>query len=125
MSRMELGQAQQWKLVPGDHITAVAGGMDLSMDVERIQSEQKKTVFFVVHEFQTVSWIKPGTLSCIAGPLKMKGVPGSLCELVCNMTDAINGNFRGNDTYDKISDVTKDLELMLDKPSMYLFVIWM
>lgn len=53
-------------------------------------------------------------------PLKMQGVPAPLCELVCNMIDAVNGNFRGNDTYNEISDVTEDLELMLYKPSLYL-----
>lgn len=52
--------------------------------------------------------------------LHMKGVPTSLCDLIHNMIDCINGDFMGNDSYDKMSDVTTDLQSMLSKPSVYL-----
>jgi hypothetical protein len=52
--------------------------------------------------------------------LHMKGVPTPLCDLIHNMIDCINGDFMGNDSYDKMSDVTTDLQAMLGKPSIYL-----
>eukprot|EP00804_Cyclotella_cryptica_P019506 CCRYP_006657-RA/>CCRYP_006657-RA protein AED:0.02 eAED:0.02 QI:170/1/1/1/1/0.75/4/900/1170 len=52
--------------------------------------------------------------------LKSKGVPRSLCELVHNMIDCINGDFMTNDSYTEMSQVTNDLQLMIDKPSIFL-----
>lgn len=52
--------------------------------------------------------------------LRTKGLPGPLCDLVFNMIDCINGDFRSNEAYDKISDVNHDLQLMLEKPRIYL-----
>lgn len=52
--------------------------------------------------------------------LHMKKVPTPLCDLIHNMIDCINGDFRGNDSYDKMPHVTSDLQLMLTKPSVYL-----
>eukprot|EP00804_Cyclotella_cryptica_P026389 CCRYP_020284-RA/>CCRYP_020284-RA protein AED:0.07 eAED:0.07 QI:0/0.5/0.2/1/1/1/5/346/1279 len=52
--------------------------------------------------------------------LSMKGVPRRLCDVICNMIDCINGDFMGNESYSGIADVTSDLQLMLDKPSIYL-----
>ena len=52
--------------------------------------------------------------------LRMQGVPSSLCDLIYNMIDCINGDLMGNDSYTKISDVAMDLQLMLQKPSIYL-----
>ena len=53
-------------------------------------------------------------------PLKEKGVPRSLCDLVANMLDCANGTLRKDETYQDMSDVRDDLQLMLDKPSIYL-----
>eukprot|EP00984_Skeletonema_dohrnii_P009764 scaffold3759_cov124-Skeletonema_dohrnii-CCMP3373.AAC.1 len=53
-------------------------------------------------------------------PLKEKGVPRSLCDLVANMLDCTNGTLRKDETYQDISEVRDDLQLMLDKPSIYL-----
>ena len=54
-------------------------------------------------------------------PLKQKGVPVSLCDLVVNMLDSTNGILRKDETYNDISEVRDDLQLMLDKPSIYLY----
>eukprot|EP00804_Cyclotella_cryptica_P019033 CCRYP_014451-RE/>CCRYP_014451-RE protein AED:0.24 eAED:0.37 QI:0/0/0/1/0/0/2/0/860 len=52
--------------------------------------------------------------------LSMKGVPSQLCDLICNMIDCINGDFMRSESYSDMVDVTFDLKLMLDKPSVYL-----
>eukprot|EP00984_Skeletonema_dohrnii_P025146 scaffold14259_cov134-Skeletonema_dohrnii-CCMP3373.AAC.4 len=53
-------------------------------------------------------------------PLKEKGVPRSLCDLIANMLDCANGTLRKDETYNDLSEVRDDLQLMLDKPSIYL-----
>eukprot|EP00984_Skeletonema_dohrnii_P004011 scaffold1374_cov133-Skeletonema_dohrnii-CCMP3373.AAC.2 len=53
-------------------------------------------------------------------PLKAKCLPGSLCDLVANMLDCANGNPSGEDSYHNMSEVRDDLQLMLDKPTIYL-----
>eukprot|EP00984_Skeletonema_dohrnii_P034453 scaffold33562_cov125-Skeletonema_dohrnii-CCMP3373.AAC.7 len=53
-------------------------------------------------------------------PLKEKGVPRSLCDLIANMLDCANGTLRKDETYQDMSEVRDDLQLMLDKPSIYL-----
>jgi hypothetical protein len=53
--------------------------------------------------------------------LRMKGVPGPLCELVRNMIDCINGELMLSESYSEVSDVTCDLKLlMLKQPSIFL-----
>ena len=52
--------------------------------------------------------------------LKAKGFPVALCDLIANMLDCGNGDLSGEDAYQKISDVRDDLQLMLDKPAIYL-----
>eukprot|EP00986_Skeletonema_menzelii_P011803 scaffold6193_cov139-Skeletonema_menzelii.AAC.1 len=57
-------------------------------------------------------------------PLKTRGVPGPLCDLIANMLDiseGIGGSLEGEDAYQDMSDVRDDLQLMLDKPSIYLY----
>jgi predicted ATPase len=54
-------------------------------------------------------------------PLKAKGIPRSLCDLIVNMMDCMNGTLSGGDAYQKMSEVRDDLQLMLDKPSIYLY----
>eukprot|EP00985_Skeletonema_marinoi_P034141 scaffold43234_cov256-Skeletonema_marinoi.AAC.1 len=55
-------------------------------------------------------------------PLKEKGIPSSLCDLVANMLDCANkGNLSKDESYHDISEVRDDLKLMLDKPSIYLY----
>eukprot|EP00985_Skeletonema_marinoi_P008493 scaffold3856_cov73-Skeletonema_marinoi.AAC.1 len=53
-------------------------------------------------------------------PLKEKGLPTSLCDLVANMLDCTNGTLRKDETYQDMTEVRDDLQLMLDKPSIYL-----
>eukprot|EP00984_Skeletonema_dohrnii_P033108 scaffold28586_cov107-Skeletonema_dohrnii-CCMP3373.AAC.16 len=53
-------------------------------------------------------------------PLKERGVPRSLCDLIANMLDCANGTLRKDETYQDMSEVRDDLQLMLDKPSIYL-----
>ena len=56
-------------------------------------------------------------------PLKTRGLPGSVCDLIFNMLGIAEGNGRlwGEDVYRDMSDVRDDLQLMLDKPSIYLY----
>ena len=53
-------------------------------------------------------------------PLKEKGLPTSLCDLVANMLDCTNGTLRKDEAYQDMTEVRDDLQLMLDKPSIYL-----
>ncbi len=53
-------------------------------------------------------------------PLKEKGIPVSVCDLVANMLDCSIGNLRKDETYNDMSEVKDDLQLMLEKPSIYL-----
>ncbi len=52
--------------------------------------------------------------------LKMKKIPCPLCDLISNMLDCINGEFSDNEAYRSMSDVLVDLQLMLDKPAIFL-----
>ena len=59
-------------------------------------------------------------------PLKTRGVPGPLCDLISTMLlDEADGNDRlegeEDEAYRDMSDVRDDLQLMLDKPSIYLY----
>ena len=53
--------------------------------------------------------------------LKGKGVPISLCNLIGNMLDCVNGDLSGREAYRTMSDVRTDLKLMLDKPDRFLY----
>jgi hypothetical protein len=53
-------------------------------------------------------------------PLKAKGLPRALCDLVANMVDCANGTISKDETYQNMVEVRNDLQLMLDKPSIYL-----
>ena len=52
--------------------------------------------------------------------LRMKGVPSPLCDLIHNMIDCINGDFVRSETYTDVSEITCDLEFMIDEPEIYL-----
>eukprot|EP00804_Cyclotella_cryptica_P016338 CCRYP_009905-RA/>CCRYP_009905-RA protein AED:0.10 eAED:0.10 QI:612/0.62/0.44/1/1/1/9/202/1008 len=52
--------------------------------------------------------------------LKLKGLPGSLSNLIYNMIDCINGDFKGDHSYRTLSDVTPDLRLMVEYPDKFL-----
>ncbi len=54
-------------------------------------------------------------------PLRQKGVPTSICDLIGNMLDIINGDLSKDEAYCAISDVRSDLQLMLDKPERFLY----
>jgi hypothetical protein len=53
-------------------------------------------------------------------PLKSKGLPRALCDLVANMVDCADGTISNNETYQNMMEVRDDLQLMLDKPLIYL-----
>ncbi len=62
------------------------------------------------------------TLSSISiEPLQRKGVPISLCNLIGNMIDSMNGDLSGYETYRAMPVVRSDLQLMLDKPNRFLY----
>ncbi len=62
------------------------------------------------------------TLSTISiESLRRKGVPVSLCNLIGNMIDSMNGDLSGDEAYGTMSDVRSDLQLMLDKPNRFLY----
>mmetsp|Transcript_1464 Transcript_1464/g.2631 ORF Transcript_1464/g.2631 Transcript_1464/m.2631 type:complete len:560 (+) Transcript_1464:219-1898(+) len=53
-------------------------------------------------------------------PLKSKGLPWSLCNLIANMLDCANFDLCADESYMHMSDVLSDLQRMLDKPRTYL-----
>ena len=53
-------------------------------------------------------------------PLKAKWIPGPLCDLIANMFDSTNGTLSGEDSYKSMMDVRDDLQLMLEKPAIFL-----
>ena len=62
------------------------------------------------------------TLSSISiEPLQRKGVPISLCNLIGNMIDSMNGDLSGDEAYRAMPVVRSDLQLMLDKPNRFLY----
>ena len=52
--------------------------------------------------------------------LKILGVTSPLCLLVFNMLDGVYGDLSGNECYTKLSDISLDLQLMMDKPSKFV-----
>jgi hypothetical protein len=52
--------------------------------------------------------------------LKLRGIPGPLCNMIYNMIDCINGDFSGDQSYSNVSDVTSDLRLMVEYPEKFL-----
>lgn len=52
--------------------------------------------------------------------LMRKGLPVSLCNLIGDMIDSMNGDLSGDEAYPAMSDVRCDLQLMLDKPDRFL-----
>lgn len=50
--------------------------------------------------------------------LKFVGIPGPLGDVFCNMMDCVYGELGGNECYTNMSDVTLDLQLMLDNPKL-------
>ena len=52
--------------------------------------------------------------------LKLKGLPTSLCDLIGNMIDSINGDLSGEESYSNMEDVRNDLQLLLEKPNDFL-----
>lgn len=57
------------------------------------------------------------TLAVSVDPLKLKGLPGPLCDLIANMVNCVDGD---DEAYSRLSDVISDLQLMLDKPTQFL-----
>jgi hypothetical protein len=53
-------------------------------------------------------------------PLKAKGLPRALCDMVSNMLDCAGGTISRDETYQNMVEVRDDLQLIMDKPSIYL-----
>lgn len=49
------------------------------------------------------------------------GVPAALCSVILNMLECVHGDLGGKETYSRVTDIISDLQLMLDKPEVYLF----
>jgi len=89
----------------------VSNGRKHDVDSSREQSKKKKPMK------------RTGTgqiCSISVEPLKSKGLPWSLCNLIGNMLDCANGDLCGDESYRHMSDVASDLQRMLDKPRTYL-----
>ena len=70
---------------------------------------------------QKTSLVRTPSASSSVEPLQLLGLPTSLCDLISNMMDIVDGDFRGNGgTYEFISEVRDDLKLMIDSPHVYL-----
>ena len=54
-------------------------------------------------------------------PLKAMGIPRSLCDLIAKMMGCVNDTLGGEDAYESMSEVRSDLQLILDKPEIYLY----
>ena len=54
-------------------------------------------------------------------PLKGNSVPGQLCDLIANMIDCINDTLSGEDAYQSMTSVRNDLQLILERPAIYLY----
>ena len=52
--------------------------------------------------------------------LELLGIPRSLCALVANLLDCVQGDLRSDDAYRSLADVRTDLQLMRDDPSRFL-----
>jgi len=55
-------------------------------------------------------------------PMKLLGLPTTLCDLISNMIESGNGETHGDigEAYEFISEVRDDLKLMIDSPNIYL-----
>ena len=53
--------------------------------------------------------------------LRLTGVPSPLCHLLLNMFDCVHGDFAGNDCYSNLDDIVSDLQLMIGKPTKFLW----
>eukprot|EP00985_Skeletonema_marinoi_P013401 scaffold6628_cov173-Skeletonema_marinoi.AAC.2 len=55
-------------------------------------------------------------------PMKLLGLPTTLCDLISNMIESGNGDTHGGigEAYEFISEVRDDLKLMIDSPNVYL-----
>ncbi|KAK1741224.1 putative AAA ATPase [Skeletonema marinoi] len=73
------------------------------------------------HSSQKTSLVRTPSASSSVEPLQLLGLPTAICDLISNMMDSVDGDFRGNEgTYEFISEVRDDLQLMIDSPHVYL-----
>lgn len=83
--------------------------------LDNLRNDRKKTRTFADMKKS------PCALSGVSvEPLRMQNLTSSLCDLVANMIDSINGDFCGDGAYQRMSDVRSDLLLMLEKPDQFL-----
>eukprot|EP00984_Skeletonema_dohrnii_P005559 scaffold1963_cov89-Skeletonema_dohrnii-CCMP3373.AAC.1 len=109
------------------------GDLDSSLLVDRavpIDVEGKLSIFDNIEdEFNTLPKKRHVTQNsdfqnkCAVSvePLKGKRVPVQLCDLIANMVDCVNGTLSGDDAYQSMSHVRDDLQLMLERPAIYLY----
>ena len=48
--------------------------------------------------------------------LKFMGIPGPICHLIFNMMESVYGDLSGEESYNEMSAITFDLQLMLSRP---------
>eukprot|EP00804_Cyclotella_cryptica_P022353 CCRYP_015913-RA/>CCRYP_015913-RA protein AED:0.01 eAED:0.01 QI:137/1/1/1/0.66/0.5/4/982/1465 len=59
-------------------------------------------------------------LQSVIESLKAIGLPYRLCDLLYNMLDCINGDLSGCEAFVNMTDVTAELQLMLDNPLKFM-----
>lgn len=65
--------------------------------------------------------VRTQSASVSVEPLKLLGLPTTLCDMISNMIDSENADAHGvGEAYEFISEVRDDLKLMIDYPNVYL-----
>eukprot|EP00956_Cyclotella_meneghiniana_P019133 scaffold32530_cov44-Cyclotella_meneghiniana.AAC.6 len=109
-----------------DNFSRALNVSDNRADQNNIKSPTRESEYSALKRHSSVSSRSriscPGIVRCdeSINVLRIQGVPSSICDLIRNMIDCINGSLMGNESYSKISDVTLDLQLMLQNPTIYL-----
>jgi len=61
--------------------------------------------------------VRTPSASISVEPLKLMGLPTTLCDMISNMINSVNGD---GEAYEFISEVRDDLKLMINSPNVYL-----
>ncbi|KAK1743977.1 putative AAA ATPase [Skeletonema marinoi] len=99
--------------LPFDQASPIDIGVDIDELLEKITTEEEQNLPKKRQSLQSKS--------ISIEPLKAKWIPGPLCDLIVNMLDSTNGTLAGEDSYKSMADVRADLQLMMEKPKIFLF----
>ena len=97
---------------------------DVQVEIEQQPNRKKKTSFNNNNNNLNSNGNSSSMVSISSTTLeqlKLKGLPTSICNLIINMINSINGKISSNETYTSIYDVQTDLQLMVYKPNRYLY----